>query len=120
MHVAESDDQARQRAAEGIMSYYTVIRETRDGYVEWLRQEGIPVPSRLRDLPSELVTFDRICDGSAIVGGPDTVREELHKLMAETRANQVLAWMNIGKVPAGLVRDSMNLLARKVLPEMTQ
>ena len=119
MYVGETTRKAREEAESGIMSYYEVIRNTRQSYIQWLVGRGAPLPSRLRkNAASDGLTFERVCEEFAVVGTPDAVLDGFAQLREETGASHILAWMNIGSMPHSRVTRSMERFARHVLPKL--
>ena len=119
MHLAKTIEEARQRAADGIMSYYTIIGEVRSSYIDWLTRRGSPLPARLlKTATGEGLTFERVCAEHAVVGDSDMAVAGLQLLADKTRAGHILAWMNIGSTPHKFVLESMEQLAREVMPRI--
>ena len=119
MHVAKSAGEARQRAEDGIMSYYKTIGEIRGNYIAWLNGRGAPLPARLlKTATAEGLTFERVSAEHAVVGDSAAALAALRELAEKTRAAHILAWMNIGSVPHKFVLESMERFAREVMPRL--
>jgi alkanesulfonate monooxygenase SsuD/methylene tetrahydromethanopterin reductase-like flavin-dependent oxidoreductase (luciferase family) len=119
MHLAKTAEEARQRAADGIMSYYTIIAEVRSTYIDWLNRRGSPLPPRLlKTATGEGLTFERVCTEHAIVGTSDTAVAGLQQLAEKTGADHILVWMNIGSIAHKFVLESMERFAREVMPRV--
>lgn len=119
MHLAETIGEAKNRAEQGIMSYYRTIADMRSDYIQWLNGQGIDLPSRLgKTSTGEGLTFERVCSEHAVVGDFDTAVAALKRLADETGATHILVWMNIGSARHDFVLESMKQFAREVMPEL--
>jgi alkanesulfonate monooxygenase SsuD/methylene tetrahydromethanopterin reductase-like flavin-dependent oxidoreductase (luciferase family) len=119
MHLAETTGKARDRAQDGIMSYYRTIADMRSDYIQWLNGQGIDLPSRLgKTATGEGLTFERVCSEHAVVGDSDTALAALKQLINETGATHILAWMNMGSARHDLVLESMKQFARDLMPRL--
>ena len=116
LHVAETSKKAREQAESGFMDYYRVIQKTRNDYRQWLEKRGIDASQRIRPVPWEGMTFERMCAEHAVIGDTETSAAEIQRLKDETGATQILCWMNMGSISYGLVRSSMEIFAREVMP----
>ena len=116
-YVAETTEQARKEARDGIMDYYRVITETNGDYRNWLGRRGQDT-SQLRTPPFLGMTFERLCEQHAVLSDPDTAVAEFERRIRETGATHVICWMNIGSMPHELVLRSMELFAREVMPRL--
>ena len=116
MHVGGTADEARVRSEGGVMSYYDVIRETRESYAQWLISQGRPLPERLRkNAAADGLTFDRVCSEFAAIGTAAQVVDRVADLARDTGAGHVLAWMNIGSVSHDHIKESMQRFAEDAL-----
>jgi alkanesulfonate monooxygenase SsuD/methylene tetrahydromethanopterin reductase-like flavin-dependent oxidoreductase (luciferase family) len=118
MHLARTTDEARRRSQPGIMSYFQTIADMRSDYVDWLTRRGDELPARLRTAAGASVPFETICERHAIIGDSDTALQALKDLTAQTGANNLLAWFNIGSVPHTLVQQSMRQFANEIMPHL--
>ncbi|MEK7782979.1 MAG: LLM class flavin-dependent oxidoreductase [Candidatus Binatota bacterium] len=119
MHLAETTGKARDRAQDGIMSYYRTIADMRSDYIQWLNGQGIDLPGRLgKTATGEGLTFERVCSEHAVVGDSDTALAALKQLINETGATHILAWMNMGSARHDLVLESMKQFARDLMPRL--
>jgi alkanesulfonate monooxygenase SsuD/methylene tetrahydromethanopterin reductase-like flavin-dependent oxidoreductase (luciferase family) len=118
MHLAPSTEEARRRAQPGIMSYFKTIADMRSDYVDWLTRRGDELPARLRTAAGASVPFETICERHAIIGDSSTALKMLKDLTAQTGANNLLAWFNIGSVPHTLVQQSMQQFATEIMPHL--
>ncbi len=118
-HLAETAEQARSQARDGIMDYYRVISQTGADYRDWVARRGLDA-TKLRRPPWEGISFEQVCGQHAILSDPDTALADFQHLTAETGATQLLCWMNIGSIPHDLVLRSMERFAREVMPRLAQ
>ena len=56
--------------------------------------------------------------GEMIFGGPETVIAKIRSLSKDTGVNNLICWMNFGGMPLDLVKRSMRLFAREVIPKL--
>ena len=77
-------------------------------------------PSSLGNYPRlrEITAADLIREGSAIVGSPATVRDQLVELVREFRIGSLMIMFQFGSLPHDLTLHSMRLFAEKVLPDL--
>jgi alkanesulfonate monooxygenase SsuD/methylene tetrahydromethanopterin reductase-like flavin-dependent oxidoreductase (luciferase family) len=116
MHLAKTTAEARERAEEGIMSYFKIIADMRSGYVDWLTRRGVELPVRLGRSGAGLpVTYESVCAQHAVVGDSDHAIMALQGLEKRTGAAHFLVWMNIGSVPHPWVVESMRQFAAEVM-----
>lgn len=118
-HLAETPEQARSQARDGIMDYYRVITQTGADYRDWITRRGLDA-TKLRRPFFEGISFEQVCDQHAILSDAGTAVGEFQHLTAETGATQLLCWMNIGSIPHDLVLRSMERFAREVMPRLAQ
>jgi alkanesulfonate monooxygenase SsuD/methylene tetrahydromethanopterin reductase-like flavin-dependent oxidoreductase (luciferase family) len=116
MHLARTTAEAKDRAEEGIMSYFKTIADMRNEYVAWLTRRGAELPARLRTAAGQSQPFETICGQHAVVADTVSASEALQKLSEKTGATHFLIWMNIGSVPHPWVIDSMQRFAAEVIP----
>ena len=118
MHLAKTTGAAVERARDGVMSYYRTIGEMRSGYIDWLNSRGEPLPPRLLKTATGDLTFERVCAEHAVIGDSGLAAAALQELAGQTGARHMLVWMNIGSMPHRLVVESMEQLAREVMPAL--
>ena len=118
MHLAATTAAARARAEAGIMSYFKTILDMRLDYTDWLTRRGDELPARLRTAAGTQVTFDTICARHAVIGDSKAAVDALKELSRQTGATNMLTWFNIGTVPHGLVKESMQQFAAEVMPKL--
>ena len=118
MHLAQSANEARERARAGVMNYYQTIGEMRTSYIDWLNGRGIPLPPRLLKTATGDLTFEKVCAEHAVIGDSSTALKALQELVRSTSAGHILAWMNIGSIAQRPVLESMRQFAREVMPRL--
>lgn len=118
LYIAETREDARKKAQQGIMDYYRVISKTRSDYRNWLTQRGFDGAKRLPPVPWEGMSFEEVCAEHAILNDPAGSLDELNALLDDTQATHLLCWMNIGSMTHDLVLQSMERFARFVVPAL--
>lgn len=122
IYVAESDEQARKEFEAHLLWFYqTVLR----GTFEDSFPPGATTVESLRGLlssgfafqPEKLTFEEMVNEGIAIVGSPETVTRELERLRDEIGIGQVIVMADGGTAPEWMVRKSMELFAREVMPK---
>lgn len=92
--VAESDREAREQGMQYVEYYMKSTAQFR------------PIGAHERD--------------EMIFGGPDTVIAALRTLEQTAGVTNLICWMNFGGMPQDVVRRSMQLFAREVVPAMAE
>jgi alkanesulfonate monooxygenase SsuD/methylene tetrahydromethanopterin reductase-like flavin-dependent oxidoreductase (luciferase family) len=115
IYVAPTDAQAVAEARDAEMWYQEALRrflipEDIDR-VHPLLQPGFRT---LADRMAK-VTWEQLVTETLAFGSPDTVADKIAELR-DLGVGEVLCWMNFGGLPQSLVRRSMELFAREVLP----
>jgi alkanesulfonate monooxygenase SsuD/methylene tetrahydromethanopterin reductase-like flavin-dependent oxidoreductase (luciferase family) len=121
IYVAETDDKAREQYEEHFWYFvrrllpginisppgYTSLRSIENimkGFGQWV---------------SSLKTWDEAVEGQyAIVGSPATVLEKLEQNIERLGVGNLLGLMQLGTLPADLTRNSTELFAREVMPQL--
>jgi len=118
MHIAKTTAEAEARAQAGVMSYFKTILDLRLDYTDWLVRRGQELPARLRTAAGSVVGYDVVCAKHAVIGDTASSVEKIKELQQRTGATQLLTWFNIGTVPHGHVKESMQLFAEAVMPKL--
>lgn len=113
MFVADSMDEARELAAEGILTYIRWIahwrglgNHTNPG--EILEQ----TPNKL-----DLLDYDFLHPRNLLFGTPDYVAERIHELQTELGVEHLQVWSNFPGVPHDQVMKSVKMFSEKVMPQ---
>ncbi|HEV8720477.1 MAG TPA: LLM class flavin-dependent oxidoreductase [Candidatus Binatia bacterium] len=118
MHLARSMAEAKARSEAGVMSYFKTITDMRVDYTAWLTRRGVELPARLRTAAGAQVGFDTVCEKHAVIGDSKLAVEKIKELTQKTGATTILTWFNIGTVPHGAVKESMQQFAADVMPNL--
>jgi alkanesulfonate monooxygenase SsuD/methylene tetrahydromethanopterin reductase-like flavin-dependent oxidoreductase (luciferase family) len=126
--VAETDAEARQLYADHVQRHFRnafgaipAPAFALPGYADIRGVEAM-----LRD-PGDLglapklptVTFDELTETRAvIVGGPETVVEQITEFVEECRIGNLLVMLHQGSMPHDLARNNISLFADQVLPKL--
>ena len=135
VYVAETDEQAREEASEGVWYF---LRNCLKGH---LRREGrtqtfgpgIPSQSKRswenylknseagRDMLGDADDWDTLDKGGSIIAGsPETVRRRLMELIELAGVGNFLIQFHFGNMKPELARKSMHLFATEVMPTLRQ
>jgi alkanesulfonate monooxygenase SsuD/methylene tetrahydromethanopterin reductase-like flavin-dependent oxidoreductase (luciferase family) len=115
VHVAPTDGEALAGARDAELWYQESLRRflipERIERVHPLLQPGFrAMAERL-----EKITWEQLVAETVAFGSPDTVADRIAELQ-RLGVGEVLCWMNFGGLPQDLVRRSMELFAREVMP----
>jgi alkanesulfonate monooxygenase SsuD/methylene tetrahydromethanopterin reductase-like flavin-dependent oxidoreductase (luciferase family) len=129
VHVAETDELARQEAEEGVFYF---LHNCLKGH---LRRKGRSMTSPpgsmspesfaqaahrwdpTRPALGDCETWEQVdASGSIFVGAPNTVRERLWEYVRDGRIGHVLIQFHMGNMPHETVLKSQELFAREVMP----
>ncbi|ETX02565.1 MAG: hypothetical protein ETSY2_35295 [Candidatus Entotheonella gemina] len=118
MHCAETDQEAVDNAG---MHGLWFMNKSLELYQPW-RQKGVDVPdsykfavNAVQQERAEKSIQDHIEGGSFCIGNPETCIETIKKYEA-TGIDQVLCFVQYGKLPHDKIMSSMRLLAKEVMP----
>lgn len=113
MFVADSMDEARELAADGILTYIRWIahwrglgNHTNPG--EILEQ----TPNKL-----DLLDYDFLHPRNLLFGTPDYVAERIHELQTELGVEHLQVWSNFPGMPHDQVMKSVKMFSEKVMPQ---
>lgn len=125
--VADNDAQAEELYAEHILYFfnrclhvhpgfadppgYRTVNTIKSGKLGGLRKEN-------QELFKTLTWKDLVEGGFVIAGGPDTVREQMEKMIKDLRIGTVFGLFHMGDMPDWKTRFSTQLFAEKVMPSL--
>jgi alkanesulfonate monooxygenase SsuD/methylene tetrahydromethanopterin reductase-like flavin-dependent oxidoreductase (luciferase family) len=123
IYVAETDRQAREEFEPHfwyfVRNLLKNITLAPPGYTS--ARSALAILKNRRAFLGEQHSWDDIEKGVfALVGSPETVRQQLAQYQKELGAGVVLTGCQTGTLSAQLARKSMELLAREVLPHVRQ
>jgi alkanesulfonate monooxygenase SsuD/methylene tetrahydromethanopterin reductase-like flavin-dependent oxidoreductase (luciferase family) len=124
LYVADTDERARAEATAGIESLFNDFLAVPwemllpPGYMslESLKrtmQMRKALGARARHTIDELMG-----NGTAVVGSPRTVREQLERLRDATGANNLVTMLQFGVLPDDLTKRNMEMFAAEVMPHL--
>lgn len=68
---------------------------------------------------TSVTTWDEVVEGQyAIVGSPETVREQLEANLERLGTGNLLGLFQLGTLPSDLTRNSLELFAREIMPKL--
>lgn len=115
IYVAESTDQAQREARDAVMRYFmTFGRQT----VEIRTQQVSDQYKYYRQPPTD-VTYEQLLDAALIFGDPDYVVGKIRRQQQKEGFNSLICWLNFGGLEHEKVLKSMELFAKKVMPNFS-
>jgi alkanesulfonate monooxygenase SsuD/methylene tetrahydromethanopterin reductase-like flavin-dependent oxidoreductase (luciferase family) len=123
IYVADTDEKARSEAARAIESLFNDYLNNPwemllpPGYMSlssMLRTMKMrkALGSRARSLTME----DLVASGTAIIGSPKTVREQIERVRDATGFNRLVSMLQFGVLPDDLAKRNMEMFAAEVMP----
>jgi alkanesulfonate monooxygenase SsuD/methylene tetrahydromethanopterin reductase-like flavin-dependent oxidoreductase (luciferase family) len=115
MFVADSMDEARELAAEGIITYLSWIAHWRGLGNHMDPGEELPqTPGKL-----DLLTYEFLHPRNLLFGTPDYVAEKIEELQTELNLQHLQVWSNFPGVPHDKVMNSVKLFTEQVMPRFS-
>ena len=115
MFVAETMDEARELAGEGILTYLRWIAHWRGLGNHAEPGEELPkTPGKL-----DLLSYDFLHPRNLLFGTPDYVAEKIEELQAELNLQHLQVWSNFPGVSHEKVMRSVKLFTEEVMPRFT-
>lgn len=114
--VAKDDATAKAYAMGTDGPYYYYYRSL---FNKLKRRGSLGVFKTDPKMPDESVTLESVMEQLVIHGSPDKVADELHALKQQTGEFGTLLYAGVDWTDRDLARDSMVLMAEKVLPKMS-
>ena len=115
MFVADSMDEARELAAEGILTYIRWIAHWRGLGNHTNPGEVLPeTPNKL-----DLLDYDFLHERNLLFGTPEYVCEKVQELKTELNVQHLQVWSNFPCMPHDQVMKSVKLFSEKVMPEFS-
>ena len=121
VHCAETNEEAKENAAESILWYLRKSTELIGTLATWQAEQNRELGTyeyakALRDLDMSYLTFDMLDDMSAvIVGDPNRCVDRVRRYR-EAGCDQLLCLMNPYKIPPDKVIRSIELFGQHVIP----
>ena len=115
MFVADSMDEARELAGQGIIKYLSWIAHWRGLGNHMDPGEVLPeTPGKL-----DLLTYDFLHPRNMLFGTPEYVCEKIEELQTELNLQHLQVWSNFPGVDHDKVMKSVNLFTEKVMPQFS-
>jgi alkanesulfonate monooxygenase SsuD/methylene tetrahydromethanopterin reductase-like flavin-dependent oxidoreductase (luciferase family) len=112
MFVAETMDEARRLAGEGILAYIRWIAHWRGLGNHMDPGEKLPPTAGKLDL----LSYDFLHPRNLLFGTPDYVAEKIQELRSELNLQHLQVWSNFPGVPHDDVMRSVKLFSEEVMP----
>ena len=116
MFVADTMDEARELAGEGILTYLRWIAHWR-GLGNHLNP-GEELPKTAGKL--DLLTYDFLHPRNMLFGTPDYVASKIEELRSELNLQHLQVWSNFPGVPHDKVMRSVRLFTEEVMPRFAR
>ncbi len=115
MFIADSMDEARELAGEGIIKYLSWIAHWRGLGNHMDPGEELPeTPGKL-----DLLTYEFLHPRNMLFGTPDYVSEKIEELQSELNLQHLQVWSNFPGIEHDKVMRSVRLFTEKVMPRFT-
>ena len=112
MYVADSMDEAREMAAEGILTYIRWIAHWRGLGNHMDPGEELPeTPGKL-----DLLSYDFLHPRNLLFGTPDYVAEKIEELQSELNLQHLQVWSNFPGMDHDVVMKSVRKFSEEVMP----
>ncbi len=112
MFVAETMDEARELAGEGILTYLRWVCHWRGLGNHMDPGEELPeTPGKL-----DLLTYDFLHPRNLLFGTPDYVAEKIEELQSELNLQHLQVWSSFPGVPHDTAMRSIRLFSEEVMP----
>ncbi len=109
VHVAPTDAEAKTRLDHSLW-HHRHSNRLRLGTVNV--EAGVAHAAPMEDEPS----LEDLYNTHTIAGSPERVRERIQEYLDVSGMTQLNCYLNLGSLEDGVVRDSMRLMAEKVMP----
>ncbi|MEW6732246.1 MAG: LLM class flavin-dependent oxidoreductase [Acidobacteriota bacterium] len=123
IYIAETDEQARKEYEPHLWYFVKKLLKglttIPPGYTS--ARSTMKILAALNQFMGTVETWDGILAGSyAIVGSPQTVREQLISRLKELGCGNLLGLFQLGSLPAELTKKNLDLFATEVMPTLRQ
>ena len=125
LYVADTDERARSEAREAIESLFN---EYLSNPWEMLLPPGyMSLPSMIRTMKmrkslgtraGRLTIDELVASGTAVIGSPRTVREQIERVREATGFARLVTMLQFGVLPDDLTRRNMETFAAEVMPHL--
>jgi alkanesulfonate monooxygenase SsuD/methylene tetrahydromethanopterin reductase-like flavin-dependent oxidoreductase (luciferase family) len=125
LYVADTDERARSEAREAIESLFN---EYLSNPWEMLLPPGyMSLPSMIRTMKmrkslgtrtGRLTIDELVASGTAVIGSPRTVREQIERVREATGLARLVTMLQFGVLPDDLTRRNMEMFAAEVMPHL--
>ncbi len=123
VYVADTDERARAEAKAGIESLFN---DYLTNPWEMLLPPGyMSLPSMLRTIKmrkslgtrtTRLTIDELVASGTAVIGSPKTVREQIERVREATGFARLVTMLQFGVLPDDLTRRNMEMFAAEIMP----
>jgi len=124
LYVADTDARARAEAKAGIESLFNDFLAVPwemllpPGYMSLPSMKSTMRMRKALGARARLTMEELIDNGTAVVGSPTTVREQLERLRDATGANNLITMLQFGTLSDALTRRNMEMFAAEVMPHL--
>jgi alkanesulfonate monooxygenase SsuD/methylene tetrahydromethanopterin reductase-like flavin-dependent oxidoreductase (luciferase family) len=123
IYVAETDERARAEAARAIESLFNDYLNNPwemllpPGYMSLSSMlRTMKVRKALGSRTGRITMEDLVASGTAIIGSPKTVREQIARVRDATGFNRLVSMLQFGVLPDDLAKRNMEMFAAEVMP----
>jgi alkanesulfonate monooxygenase SsuD/methylene tetrahydromethanopterin reductase-like flavin-dependent oxidoreductase (luciferase family) len=124
LYVADTDERARAEAKAGIESLFNDFLAVPwemllpPGYMSLPSMKNTIKMRKALGARARLTMEDLVENGTAVVGSPKTVREQIERQRDATGANNLVTMLQFGTLSDELTKRNMEMFAAEVMPHL--
>jgi alkanesulfonate monooxygenase SsuD/methylene tetrahydromethanopterin reductase-like flavin-dependent oxidoreductase (luciferase family) len=123
-YVADTDERARAEAKEGLETLFNDFLAVPwemllpPGYMSLPSMKNTIKMRKALGTRARMTAEELIDNGTALVGSPKTVRDQIERLRDATGANNLITMLQFGVLSDELTKRNMEMFASEVIPHL--